>query len=169
MLTELQIVGAPTPLAHMFSEWRVTVNVYAPASRVIKIAILSRSVCTTKHMHPHNRVPKTAPNAAALQSIAVCDWRKAKHNNQSTKRSSKDNKMPTKKKPKQSDEKQGPLTLSAMFSTDKTTGKCLVFILVNDLSFLKSTHHLALSWVIGPMTSENNLKLYAYIRSAKKA
>ena len=34
---ELQIVGAPAPMTHNFSKWRVTVKVYAPGWRVIKI------------------------------------------------------------------------------------------------------------------------------------
>ena len=50
------------------------------------VSILGLSVPPnhTKHMQPHNGVPKTAPNASALQSIAVCDWLTVKHNNQST-------------------------------------------------------------------------------------
>ena len=36
-LTELQIVGAPAPKTHNFSKWRVTVKVYAPGWRVIKM------------------------------------------------------------------------------------------------------------------------------------
>ena len=35
--TELQIVGAPAPMTHNFLKWRVTVKVYAPGWRVIKI------------------------------------------------------------------------------------------------------------------------------------
>ena len=37
MITELQIVGAPAPMTQNFSKWRVTVKVYAPGWRVIKI------------------------------------------------------------------------------------------------------------------------------------
>ena len=35
--SELQIVGAPAPMTHNFSKWRVTGKVYAPGWRVIKI------------------------------------------------------------------------------------------------------------------------------------
>ena len=34
---EHQIVGTPTPMTHNFSKWRVTVKVYAPGWRIIKI------------------------------------------------------------------------------------------------------------------------------------
>ena len=78
MTTELEIVGAPAPMTHNFSKWRVTVKVYAPGWRVVKIKKLTdelRSACTTKPHHAieifTNRVPKTAPN----NCIAVC----AKH------------------------------------------------------------------------------------------
>ena len=77
--TELPIVGAPAPMTHNFSKWRVTAKMNAPARRrVIKITKLSdelRSACTTKPHHAieifTNGVPKTAPN----NNTAVC----AKH------------------------------------------------------------------------------------------
>ena len=75
---ELQIVSAPEPMTRNFSKWRVTVKVYAPGWRVIKIKKLTdelRSACTTKPHHATeiftNGVPKTAPN----NSIVAC----AKH------------------------------------------------------------------------------------------
>ena len=37
MYAELQIVGAPAPMTHNFSKWRVTVKVYASGWRVIEI------------------------------------------------------------------------------------------------------------------------------------
>ena len=51
--------------------------------QLVSILGLSVPLSHTKHMWPHNGVPKPAPNTAALPSIAVCDWLTAKHNNQS--------------------------------------------------------------------------------------
>ena len=78
-VSELQIVSAPAPMTHNFSKWRVTVQVYAPGWRVIKIlkklTNKLQSACTTKPHHAieifTNGVPKMAPN----NSIAAC----AKH------------------------------------------------------------------------------------------
>ena len=81
--SELQIVGAPAPVTHNFSKWRVTVKVYAPGWRVIKIKKLTDelpSACTTKPHHAieifTNGVPKTAPNnSIAARAKHSWQWR----------------------------------------------------------------------------------------------
>ena len=96
--SELQIVGAPAPMTHNFSKWHVTVKVYAPGWRVIKIKNLPtnfdqpvplslttplRSLQTeyqkrhqtTASLRVQNIEDSGGRTSAALPSITVC----AKH------------------------------------------------------------------------------------------
>ena len=98
MTPELQIVGVPTPLTHNFSKWRVTVKVYAPGWRIIKVKNLLtnfdhpvplslttplRSLQTeyrkwhqtTASLHVQNIADSGGRTSAALPSVTVC----AKH------------------------------------------------------------------------------------------
>ena len=111
--------------------------------QLVSILGLSVPLSHTKHMWPHNGVPKPVPNTAALPSITVCDWLTAKHNNQSA-----NIYQFYLAKAKSSD-----------FSTHvESSHRSAKDKIVNDPSFSKLTHHFAWPWVFGPMMSENNLK-----------